>query len=94
MNKIKLHNTTGILATTHGVEVNSGKQYLTQHDKMSMMVILNEDEINNPNTIVKVKGCDISVLFIPTKFRYTFFETELGKLIQVYLTKNHHITYF
>lgn len=94
MNKIKLHNVTGTFATIHSVEVNSGKQYLSQYNKMSMMVILNEDEINNPNTIIKVKGCDISVLFIPTKFRYTFFDTELGKLIQIYLTKNHWITYY
>jgi hypothetical protein len=94
MNIIKIHNVTGVNATTHGLEVNTGKQYLPPHDKMTTMVIMNEDEINNRNSIVKVKGYMISVLFIPLKFRFTFMETEMGQLIQVYLTKNHKITYY
>lgn len=94
MNIIKIHNVTGVNATTHSLEVNTGKQYLPPHDKITTMVIMNEDEINNRNSIVKVKGYMISVLFIPTKFRFTFMETEIGKLIQVYLTKNHRITYY
>jgi hypothetical protein len=94
MNIIKLHNITGIDAHSHSLEINTGKQYLTSGDKMTVMAILNEDEINNRNTIIKVKGYNIDVLLIPTKFKYTFFETELGKIIQLYLTKNHKITYF
>ena len=94
MNKIKLHNVTGINSSSHGVEVNHGKQYLSQFDKMAMIVILNEDEINNRNTIIKLKSCQIDVLLIPTKFKYTFFETELGKDFDIHLSKNHHITYF
>ena len=94
MNIIKVHNVTGIVATTHGLEVNTGKQYLPPHDKITAMVIMNDDEINNRNSIVKVKGYEISTLFIPIKYRYTFMDMEMGKLIQVYLTKNHHITYY
>jgi len=94
MNKIKLHNVTGIHANSHSIEVNLGKQYLSQHDKMVMMVILNEEEINNRDTIIKLKSCQIDVLLIPTKFKYTFFDMELGKYIETHLTKNHEITYY
>ena len=94
MNKIKLHNVTGINASSHSVEINHGKQYLSQLDKMAMIVILNEEEINNRDTIIKLKSTQIDVLLIPTKFKYTLFETELGKYIETHLSKNHHITYF
>jgi len=94
MNKIKLHNVTGIYASSHGVEVNHGKQYLAQHDKMAMIVILNEEEINNRDTTIKLKSTQIDVLLIPNKFKYIFFDTELGKYIDAHLTKNHHISYF
>jgi hypothetical protein len=94
MNIIKVHNVTGINSTTHGLEVNTGKRYIPPHDKITVMMILNDDEINNRNSIIKIKGWNISTLFIPTKFRYTFFETELGKLIQMYLVKNYKITYY
>jgi hypothetical protein len=94
MNIIKIHNVTGHIATVHGLEVNTGKQYLSPYDKITTMVIMNEDEINNPNSIHKMKGYEISVLFIPTKFRYTFLDTEIGKLVQPNLSKNHNITYY
>lgn len=94
MNIIKIHNVTGVIPTIHGLEINTGKQYLPPHDKITVMVIMNEDEINNPNSIHKIKGYEISVLFIPTKFRYTFLDMEMGKLLQMYLTKNHKITYY
>lgn len=49
MNIIKIHNVTGVIPTIHGLEINTGKQYLPPHDKITVMVIMNEDEIIHPN---------------------------------------------
>lgn len=91
MNIIKIENTKRFIGFSNKVEISSNYKY---SDNNHYLVILNNDEINNDNTINKLKGYSISCLLIPKKYRYTFNETSLGKIIKVNLKENCIISYY
>ena len=92
MNIIKIENVKRFNGFSNKVEISSNYKY---SDIKSNLVILNDEEINNDNTLNKLKGYSISCLLIPKKYRFTFFdETSLGKIIKVQLNENYTISYY
>lgn len=78
MNIIKINNIKKIVGTSRGLDIKTNETFI---DKDRYILILNEEDINNENRIVKLKGYDFECFIIPNKFKYTFNETKLGKLI-------------
>jgi len=79
MNTINLNNIKRITATTHNVVVRSNEKY---SDVNESIVVLSESDITNDNKYIKLRGLKISVLLVPIKYKYTLYDTELGKLIR------------
>lgn len=91
MNIIKVENVRRIDGYNNRVEIKSDYKY---SDKLSTVVILNEDDINNDNSILKLRGVMISVLLIPKRNKYTFADTEVGKLLKPCLSEKSIISYY
>lgn len=92
MNIIKIENVKRFNGFSNKVEILSNYKY---SETKSNLVILNEEDINNDNSINKLKGYSISCLLIPKKYKFTFFdETPLGKIIKVQFNKNYTISYY
>lgn len=91
MNIIKVENVRRIEGFNNRIEIKSDYKY---SDKTSALVILNEDDINNDNSIIKLRGLMISVLLIPKRNKYTFADTSVGKLVKSCLTEKSIISYY
>lgn len=91
MNIIKINNVKRITSTTHGLEIKSNERF---NDKNSIIVILDEDDIQNENRSIKLRGYYIDVLILPKKYKYAFFETPIGKIIKPNLFNEYTITYY
>lgn len=91
MNIIKIENVRRIAGFSNTLEI---KSEFKHNEKNSFIVILSENDINNDNCFIRLKGYNISALLIPNKFKFTFFETSLGKLIQPVLNKKYVISYY
>ena len=91
MNVIKVHNVKSILPSLRSLEIN------TEKGKRSYditIVIFSEEDIDNINTLYKLKGATIDVLVIPKKHRFIFNESEYYKYVKYQLTENYTITYY
>lgn len=91
MNKIRVNGVKRVIGFNNRVEI---KTDFKNFDKLSDMVILNEEDILNKNKMIKIRGMYISCLFIPRKFRYTFEEQESYDIIKPCLTKDSVISYY
>lgn len=91
MNIINIENVRRIEGFNNKVEIKSDYKY---SDKISTVVILNEDDINNDNSTIKLRGVVISALLIPKRNKYTFADTNVGKLLKPCLTEKSIISYY
>lgn len=92
MNIIRLDNVKSTLATTFSLTLNIEKNKdLGNH---FVIVVLDEDDINNINTIIKLKGLSIDVLMIPNKVKFTFNESKYFDALLSQLNKEYYITYY
>lgn len=93
MNIIKVENVKGFFGSTHKVEVRTGYKK-NGESTFSTIVVLDGEDIENDNTIVKLKTHNIDCLLIPKKYKFTFNETKCFKWITPYLVKDFTISYF
>ena len=73
MNHLKIKNFISALEDTHSAEINTNNN----GGRIGNVIILSNDEIENENTINKLKDIKIDILTIPKKYKYTFSETKL-----------------
>lgn len=91
MNIIKIENVKRIQGFHNKVEITSEFKHT---ERYSVLVVLSDDDINNDNSLLKLRGYDISTLLIPKRYKYTFAETKVGVLIRPQLNKNYVISYY
>lgn len=91
MNIIKINNIKSVLSMAHSLEIKSNERF---DNKITTMVILDEQDIQNENRVMKLRGYLISILLLPSKYKYTFNETPMGKKIQPNLIENVEISYY
>lgn len=92
MNIIRLDNIKSSLATTYSLTLNVEKH--KDLVKSFIIVVLDEDDLENMNTLIKLRGFKIDVLMIPKKWKFSFNETKYYKSLSAQLDENHKITYF
>ena len=93
MNIIKVENVGSILGFNNKIEVKTGYKK-DGKSQFSTIVILDSDDIENDNTLVKFRGYNIDVLIIPKKYKYTFNGTKYYMVIKESFSKNIIISYF
>jgi len=93
MNIIKVENVGSILGFVDKLEVKTGykKEGVSNY---SMIVILDADDIDNDNTLIKFRGLSIHALIIPKKYKHTFNESKYYEVIKNSFTKNAVISYY
>ena len=92
MNIIKIENIKRIQGFSNKIEISSNYKH---SDTKSYLVVLNDEDVNNDNCLIKLRGYKIDVLLIPKKYRFTFFEeTNTGKLIKTNLVNEFTISYY
>ena len=91
MNIIKVENVRRIESFNHKLEIKSDYKY---SDNISTVVVLSEEDIDNVNSVIKLKGYSISALLIPKRKKYTFFETKVGEIVKQSLTEKSVISYY
>lgn len=91
MNIIKLENVGRVTPFLNKLEI--GSNYHAK-EKFSYMVVLSEDDINNSNSFIKLKDISISILLLPKKYKFTFNDTEMGKLVLTNLDSKSIISYY
>lgn len=92
MNIIRLDNVKSALATTYSLTLNVEKNKDIQ--KHFVIVVLDEEDIENKNTLIKLKGLNIDVLMIPKKLKFSFNESEYFDVLSSQLNKENYITYY
>lgn len=92
MNIIRLENVKSTLATTYSLTLNVEKN--KDIGKHFVIVVLDEEDIENKNTLIKLKGINIDVLLIPKKLKYSFNESEYFEVLSLQLNKENNITYY
>lgn len=92
MNIIRIDNSKSILTTTYSLTVNVEKH--KDLNKVLTVVILSENDIENENSLIKLKGINIDVLVIPKKYKFSFNETKYYAHLMTQLTKENNITYY
>lgn len=92
MNIIRLDNVKSSLATSYSLTLNIEKY--KDIKKTFTIVILDEEDINNINSLIKLRGFSIAILIIPKKFKFTFNETKYYNELMSQLDKDYKITYF
>ena len=91
MNIIKVENVRRINGFVNRLEIISNYRY---DGTYSALLILSENDILNDNSLLKLKGYDISALLLPEKYKYTFNDTKVGKMIQPQLIIGYIISYY
>ena len=91
MNIIKIENYKSCFGSTHSIEIKSDH---TLNVNKGYIIVLSEEDINNLNTLIKLRGYLIDVLLIPKKFKFTFNDTDYYNLIKIQLSKRHTISYY
>ena len=91
MNIIKIENVRRINGFVNRLEIVSNYRY---DGTYSALLILSEEDILNENSLIKLRGFIISSLLLPKKYKYTFNDTKVGKLIVPNLEKNTVISYY
>lgn len=92
MNIIRVDNAKGVLSTTFSLTVNVEKH--KDINKTLTVVILSEEDIENPNSLIKLKGINIDVLVLPKKNKFSFNETKYFDIISSQFSKDYNITYY
>jgi len=92
MNIIKLQNTGRIHSFNNRLDIKSNVVFNTNND--TLMVVLSENDINNENCLIKLRGSVINILLLPKKYRYTFNDTLIGKMIKPNLITGCVISYY
>lgn len=91
MNIIKINNVKSVLGMAYSIEIKSNERF---KNEISTMVILDEQDIVNENRAIKLRGYYISILIIPTKYKYIFNDTPMGKIIRPNLNEKTIISYY
>lgn len=92
MNIIRLDNVKSSLATTYSLTLNVEKN--KDLEKKFTIVVLDEEDVNNMNTLIKLKGFNINVLMLPKKIKFSFNESKYFEEISSQLDKDYKITYY
>jgi len=92
MNIIRIDNAKSTLSTTYSLTVNVEKH--KDINKTLTVVILSEDDIDNENSLIKLKGINIDVLILPKKHKFSFNDTKYYDHIVSQFTENYNITYY
>lgn len=91
MNIIKLENVNKVNTFNHKLEIKSNYR----HDETStIMVILSEEDVNNDNCVIKLRGYIVKILILPKKYKFTFNDTKTYKAIINNLSDNFIISYY
>ncbi|MFW5847659.1 MAG: hypothetical protein ACOCVF_01950 [bacterium] len=90
MNIIRIEKFKRSLGSTHSVDIKTDYKNLNK----GTVVILSENDINNTNTLNKLRGYLIDVLVIPKKYKYTFNDTEYFDILKIQLSDKPTITYY
>lgn len=91
MNIIKVENGKGIIASAHSLELKAERN---QNTNKAIIVILSDEDIENDNTLIKLRGYDIDALIVPKKRKYTFNETAYFEKLKPQLNKGNYISYY
>jgi len=92
MNIIKIENYKSAIGFNDKVEIYVEKR--KDLNRQGVVVILSEDDIENFNTIIKLKGYSIYLLIIPKKYRFTFNDTKYFKDLSHQFIPNVIISYY
>ncbi len=93
MNIIKVENLKSVLGFTSKLEVNTGyKKDGVSH--YNYIIILDTDDIENDNTLIKFKGMVIDALIIPKKYKFIFNDSKYYSKIKLYFKDSTVISYF
>lgn len=92
MNIVRIDNIKGCLATTYSLTLNVEKYKDLKKD--CALVILSEEDIENENTLIKLKGININILMLPKKYKFIFDETKYFKHLASQLLEDYKITYY
>ena len=93
MNIIKVENLKSVLGFTNKLEVNTGyKKDGVSH--YNSIVILDADDIENENTLIKLRGVIIDALLIPKKYKFTFNDSKYYSGIKLNFKDSTVISYF
>lgn len=92
MNIIRLDNVKSNLATTYSLTLNIEKH--KELNKPYVIVVLSEEDINNMNSLIKLKALTINTLMIPKSFKFSFNESKYYESLVAQLDKEHNITYY
>jgi hypothetical protein len=92
MNIIRTENVKSTLSTSYSLTLNIEKH--KDLNKSCTIVILDGDDIENMNSLIKLKGIVIDILIIPKKFKYTMNDTKYYDVISTQFDKDYKITYY
>ncbi len=93
MNIIRVENLRSVIGYANKLEVNTGykKDGVSHYNNI---VILDADDIENDNTLIKFRGMVIDALMIPKKYKYTFNESKYYSVIKDSFKDTTVISYF
>lgn len=91
MNIIKIENIGRINSFNNRLDIKNGNNL---PDKFSTMVVLSDDDINNENCLIKLRGYLVNILLLPKKYKYTFNDTLTGQMITHNLITGCVISYY
>jgi hypothetical protein len=91
MNIIKVENGKGIIVSAHSLELKAERN---QNANKAIIVVLSDDDINNDNTLIKLRGLIIDAIIIPKIRKYTFNESSYFEKIKPNLSKGLNISYY
>ena len=99
MNIINIENIGRIDSFNNRLDIKNGKfsssengEYLPS--KNGIIVVLSDDDVNNDNCLVKLRGITANILLLPKKYKYTFNDTLTGKKIKPNLTDYCGVSYY
>jgi len=92
MNIIRIDNAKSTLSTTYSLTVNVEKH--KDINKILTVVILSEEDIENENSLIKLKGINIDVLVLPKKHKFSFNETKYYEHLISQFSKDYNVTYY
>lgn len=92
MNIIKIQNVGKINSFNNRLDIKSNVVFNSTKDKL--MVVLSDDDVNNENCLIKLRGYVVNILLIPKKYKYTFNNTLTGQMIIPNLITGCIISYY
>jgi len=92
MNIIRIDNAKSTLSTAYSLTVNVEKY--KDISKILTVVILSEEDIDNENSLIKLKGINIDVLILPKKHKFSFNDTKYYEHLIPQFSENYNITYY